>query len=52
MIDNCRVCGKSCENKSIFLPFCGFGVCYEHIEQLEMKFKCPVCNDHTTKTNV
>ncbi|CAF0796146.1 unnamed protein product [Brachionus calyciflorus] len=40
------MCDKSDGNKSIILPFCGFGVCYEHIEYLAKKFKCPVCKDH------
>ncbi|CAF0931606.1 unnamed protein product [Brachionus calyciflorus] len=40
------MCENSDVNKSITLPFCGFVVCYQHIENLAKKFQCPVCNDH------
>ncbi|CAF1018438.1 unnamed protein product [Brachionus calyciflorus] len=46
MLNLCTICENSDGNKSIILPFCGFVVCYEHIEYLAKKFKCPVCKTH------
>lgn len=47
MSTRCKICEKNDDNQLIILPFCGFGVCYEHIENLAKNFKCPVCLDHT-----
>ncbi|CAF0787703.1 unnamed protein product [Brachionus calyciflorus] len=45
-MSTCKICENSDENKPIILPFCGFAVCYRHIEYLANRFQCPVCNDH------